>query len=424
MKRLRSAVMLLAVAMIVVACGRSGSESSSAGAAGSPVPTGPISGTINVWAMGTEGEKLGALAKDFMAKNSGVTVKVTAVPWDAAHNKISNAIAAKSTPDLSLIGTTWMGEFGAAGALDPTPSNIDKSKFFSGAWDTTVVKGTSYGVPWYVETRVIYYRKDLAEKAGITSAPANWDDLQTMAKAMVDKAGAKWGINLQAGGTGSWQTVLPFVWQKGGGIIDSAGKFTLDAQPNIDALTYYQSFYKDKLSPTALDPGALEAGFIKGSIGMFISGPWHIGILKDQSKAQPDFMSKVGLAPMPKETAGTSFVGGGDLVVFKNTKNRAAAWAFVQYLSQPDVQVKWYQTVADLPSVQSAWDDPSISGDANLKVFGEQLKDAKSPPAIATWEQIATVIDTEVEKLTKSGEAPDGAAKAMQTQATSTGTGL
>jgi multiple sugar transport system substrate-binding protein len=423
MTRLRSVVVLLAMAVLLAACGRSGGGSGTASTAGSPIPTGPLSGTLNVWAMGTEGEKLSVLAKDFMDKNTGVTVKVTAIPWDAAHNKIQSAIGG-TPPDVSLIGTTWMGEFAKAGAFDPTPSSIDKSQFFSGAWDTTVVNGTSYGVPWYVETRVIYYRKDLAEKAGFMEPPATWDQLKSMAAAMKTKAGAKWGINLQAGGTGSWQTVLPFVWQKGGGIVDDAGKFTLDAQPNIDALTYYQSFFTDKLSPTALDPGALEAGFIKGSIGMFVSGPWHIGILKDQSKADPSFMAKVGLAPMPKETAGTSFVGGGDLAVFKKTQNRAAAWAFVNYLSQPDVQAKWFKTVADLPSVQAAWSDPSIANDANLAVFGTQLKDAKSPPAIPTWEQIATAIDTEVEKLTKTGEAPDAAAKAMQQQAASIGTGL
>ena len=76
--------------------------------------------------------------------------------------------------------------------------------------------GTSYGVPWYVETRLIYYRKDLAEKAGVTPKPGwTWDDLKAFAKAMQDKGGAKWGISLPPGGTGSWQTFMPFAWQNG-----------------------------------------------------------------------------------------------------------------------------------------------------------------------------------------------------------------
>jgi len=424
MGKARIVAVVAALALLLVACGRNNSSNGGGSVApvGTPISSGPVSGNLEVWAMGTEGEKLDVLAKDFMAQNPDVKVKVTAVPWDAAHDKITSAMAANTTPDVSLVGTTWMGEFAAAGGLDPTPSSIDKSAFFPGSWDTTVVNGTSYGVPWYVETRVIYYRKDLAEKAGVTSAPTSWDDLKNMAKAMMDKAGVKYGLNLQAGGTGSWQTLMPFVWQNGGGIVDDSGTFTLDSQQNIDALKYYQSYFTDKISPTALDPGALESGFIDGSIGAFVSGPWHIGILKDQGG--DSFMSKVALATMPKEEAGTSFTGGGDLVVFKNTKNRDAAWKFVEYLSQPDVQAKWYQTVSDLPAVQSAWDDQSIANDQWLPTFRKQLQDAKSPPAIPNWEQIASAIDSETEKLCKSGEAPDAAAKAMQEQATSIGTGF
>ena len=78
--------------------------------------------------------------------------------------------------------------------------------------------------------------------------------------------------------------------------------------------------------------------------------------------------------------------------MFKDAKNRDGAWKFVQWLSKPEVQVKWYQAVKDLPAVQSAWDDASLSGDPYLKVFGEQLEDAKSPPTIPTWEQVAAVV--------------------------------
>jgi multiple sugar transport system substrate-binding protein len=85
--------------------------------------------------------------------------------------------------------------------------------------------------------------------------------------------------------------------------------------------------------------------------------------------------------------------------------------------------VKWYQTVSDLPAVQSGWNDPALAGDKFLSKFGEQLKDAKSPPAIPTWEQVAAAIDSEVEKATIGNTSPADAVKAMQQQATSIGTG-
>ena len=159
-----------------------------------------------------------------------------------------------------------------------------------------------------------------------------------------------------------------------------------------------------------------------GKIGAFSSGPWHIGILKDTGG--DDFMNGVTLAPMPKDVKQASFIGGSNLAVFKSAKNRDAAWKFVQWLSQPDVQAQWYATTSDLPAVQAAWDEGDLASDANLAVFGDQMKTAMAPPSIPTWEQVANVIDTELEKVCKSGMDPAEAAKAIQQQAEAIGTGL
>ncbi|WP_328473862.1 sugar ABC transporter substrate-binding protein [Actinoplanes sp. NBC_00393] len=407
--RLFTAVLLSAV--LVAGCGRGGSEG---GEAAEQVSEGKATGEITVWAMGTEGEKLGEFAKAFTAENPEATVTVTAVPWDAAHQKIAGAIAARQTPDVSMIGTTMQGEFAKSGALDATPPDLfSKDAFFPGAWDTTVVGGTSYGVPWYVETRGIYYRTDLATKAGFPDGPKTWDDLKAMAAAMQDKAGAKWGFNIQPGKTGSWQSVLPFAWSNGADI----SQYKFDTPEMTEALAYYQSFFTDGLSPKDLPQGALEPAFVKGEIAAFMSGPWHVGILKEQGAK--DF----AVAPMPQKKSSTSFIGGSNMAVFKDAKNRDAAWKFLAWLSKPAVQVRWYETVSDLPAVQDAWVDQSLSGDPILQVFGEQLKSAQAPPAYPTWEQVAAAFDVEVEKVCVAGEDPGTALKAVQGQADSIGTG-
>jgi len=417
-RRLATVVAIAAAMALAAGCGRdSGGEQDTAKAVGA----GKATGEITVWAMGTEGEKLAEFAKGFTAENPDAKVTVTAVPWDAAHQKIAGAIAARQTPDVSMIGTTYQGEFAKTGALDPTPADLfAKDSYFPGAWDSTVVDGTAYGVPWYVETRGIYYRKDLAAKAGITAAPKTWDELKAMAKALQTKAGAKWGINLQPGKTGSWQSVMPFAWSNGATITDG-DKFTFDSPAMTEALAYYQSFFTEKLAPTFLPEGQLEPDFVAGRIGAFMSGPWHVGILKDQGGA--GFADKFTVAPMPVKQTGTSFIGGSNIAVFKDAKNRDSAWKFIQWLSKPDVQVKWYQTVSDLPAVQSAWTDPALSGDAILSTFGAQLKDAKAPPAIPTWEQVSAAFDSEVEKLAVAGQDPATTAKAIESKATAIGTG-
>src|SRR5918995_2461267 len=114
--RRSAAVVALATAMALIAgCGRD------AGGGGQEEATnvseGKATGDITVWAMGAEGEKLGEFAKAFMAENPDAKVTVTPVPWDGAFQKIQSAIAAKQTPDVSMIGTTWQGTFASTGAL-------------------------------------------------------------------------------------------------------------------------------------------------------------------------------------------------------------------------------------------------------------------------------------------------------------------
>ena len=130
--------------------------------------------------MGTEGEELDAFADDFEAENPDADVKVTAVPWEAAHDKIADAIAAGETPDVSLIGTTWMGEFAERRRPRPDAGRPDRrGRLLPGRLG--VHGGGRHVVrrAWYVETRVLYYRTDLAEQAGWTEAPQTWDELSS-----------------------------------------------------------------------------------------------------------------------------------------------------------------------------------------------------------------------------------------------------
>src|SRR5262249_49434280 len=149
------ALALLLAALALVLGARSGDGTAKA-AAGGDVET------LTVWAMGTEGEKLGQLAQQFTKAHPDIKVRVTPIAWDVAQDKLLTSIAGDQTPDVAQMGTTWMAEFADAGALDEVPDDIGSSKFFKSAWGTNVVDGKAYGVPWYVETRLLYYRTDIA----------------------------------------------------------------------------------------------------------------------------------------------------------------------------------------------------------------------------------------------------------------------
>jgi multiple sugar transport system substrate-binding protein len=411
----------VAATMVLTSCGRS-SDAASAPTAASTIASGPATGTINMWAQGGEGDKLPAFAKEFEAANPGVKINVTAIPWDAAHNKYQTAIAGGTTPDVAQMGTTWMGDF--ADAFVPTPTSIDTSVFFPGSVKSTVVGGTAYGVPWSGDTRVVYYRKDLLERAGYTTFPTTWDDFKAVAKAMQTKAGAKWGVNLPAGGTDSFQSMLFIPWSAGAELMNNdQTKWTLDTPEWVDAMKYYQSFFTDGIANPNPNTGAgaQDAAFVDGSIPMFVGSPGEIQSLIQAGGA--GFEAKFGVALVPKDKSATSFVGGSNLVVFKNSKNQDSAWKFIQWLSQPEVQIKWRDAAGDLPLVASAWKDPSLAGDPKMTVIGDQLNSGNSPPQVPTWTQVSAAADTVLEQIVKAGANPADAMKSLQSTADSIGAG-
>ena len=405
-RSIRWTAALAAAGLVVAACGRDDDDDAGgSGGSAAPVEEGEATGTVSVWAMGTEGENLDTLATEFEAANPDVDVEVTAVPWDAAHDKIATAIAGGADARRQHGRDDVDGRVRRNRRPRPDADRSHRRRHSSSRARGTRRSSTdtSYAVPWYVETRVIFYRKDLAEAAGV-EPPTNWDELKSFAAALQEQ-GVEWGIDLHTGGTGAWQTFMPFAWQAGAEI-DEDGEFTLGSDAMVEAMEYYQSFFAEGLADPQSDPTSpLEVKMVDGKIGSFISGPWHMGLLREQGG--PEFEDKWDVTVMPTEEAGTSFVGGSNLAVFKDAANRDAAWKFVDFLMQPDVQQTWYETVTDLPSVQASWE----SGDARR---GSAAGDVRS----ATRGRQGTAVDPDVgagrighrqpDRVGRQGRTPPG----------------
>jgi multiple sugar transport system substrate-binding protein len=115
---------------------------------------------------------------------------VQQLPLTAAHQKLLTAFAGNSTPDLTQLGNTWLPEMVALDALEPLQSRVDRSgvvkrdDYFPSIWSTNIIDGTLYGVPWYVDTRMLFYRKDLLKQAGFDKPPQDWAQWRTMLGAL------------------------------------------------------------------------------------------------------------------------------------------------------------------------------------------------------------------------------------------------
>ncbi|MCI2956712.1 extracellular solute-binding protein [Agromyces atrinae] len=409
---------LVAVTLALTGCGRADDTGEGPAAAGT-IGDGPATGTLTMWAMGTEGELLPDFVAAFEEANPDVSIEVTAIPWDAAYNKFQTAIAAGNTPDIAMVGSTWMADF--TDAFSTVPTDLDTSDFFPGSMSTNEVGDRVAGVPWYVDTRVLYYRTDLAAQAGWDKAPETWDELKQLAADYQSKAGADFGMRLPAGND-SFQGTLWMPWSNGAELTDGDA-WTLDTPEMVEAYEYYQSFFTEGLSDPDADvsAGAQEAAFVDGSTPMLIDGPFMRSQLA--TLGGDGFDEKYATAVIPAKESSVSFSGGANLVVFNNGDNQTSAWKLAQWLSQPETQVDWYETSGDLPSAQSAWKDPSIADDASLTTFGTQLETAKATPVTTTWVQVGAAADQALELLRRGQATVEEALADLQAKADSIGMG-
>ncbi|MDQ1014293.1 extracellular solute-binding protein [Streptomyces afghaniensis] len=410
-------------ALVATGCGRS-ADSGPGNDAPAKIGAGKAKGTVVMWSLGDPDEPLKELAKKFEQENPDADVKITAVPWDGAHDKLTTAIAGGNTPDMSMVGSTWMAEMAALHGFQAAPTSIKSSDFYPGQWDTTKYKDTPYGVPFIADTQAVYYRTDLTAKAGIKGALAgHWDGYLKDLKAIQATAGKENPKLRHASGLvmgfNSWIFWLPMVWQQGSDIYDDkAGKFTFDTPEVAKALQNYASVPKQGLAPTDRADNVQE--FQDGLTAVYQEGAWAGGTFHKDS---PQLDGKWKTMPMPYTKQPAGFAGGTDLAVFKEAKNPDAAWKFARFLTEPANLATYVKATGTLPPSPQAWTEGKLTEDENLKAFAEQLEVSKAPPAITTWQQIADTIDSELEKLSLGKATVAQVQKTLQSKATSIGTG-
>ncbi|MFY4774070.1 extracellular solute-binding protein [Metabacillus sp. RGM 3146] len=361
--------------------------------------------TITVWGMGEEAKSLPKIAENFKKENPDIDVKVQAIPWETAHDKLLTAVASKNGPDVVQMGTTWIPEFASAKALmDLTPytkkyPELGADNYYSGSVETTKVNDQVVGVPWYVDTRVLFYRTDLLKQVGYSEAPKTWEELSDAAKKLANRGEGKYGISLDAK-----EQSLSFMFaRQNGSELLSGNKPLFNEKKFVEAVDYLNSFYKNGSAPKDLDIDILQAFKGDGILPMFISGPWSIKLINDQA---PELKGKWATAVLPKKENNISALGGSDLSVFQYTKNKEASLKFLAYMSKPKTQIEWMKMTNSLPAAKEAWKDPSLKENPDYKTLGDQMENAKPMPVIKQWEPIAQAYLTSFEKIYRGGADP------------------
>ena len=385
-----------------------------AGCGRSPA-AGPV--VLRFWAMGREGEVVDELVRDFERENPGIRVAVQQIPWSAAHEKLLTAYVGRAEPDVAQLGNTWIGEFVALRAIEPldrrlaSSAGMARDAYFPGIWDTNVIDGIAFGVPWYVDTRLLFYRRYFLARAGYATMPTTWREWRASMEAVKRLVGpGRFAIFLP---TNEFEQPVILGLQAGSPLLkDRATRGAFADSAFRSAFAFYLDLFRSGLAPAIgnNDIANLYQEFGRGTFAMYITGPWNLGEFR--RRLPPELQSSWATAPLPGPSgaaSGVSLAGGSSLVLFRSSPHQAEAWRLVEFLSRPASQARFYRLTGDLPARREAWQDTSLARDPQARAFWEQLQRVVPSPKIPEWESIANLLRDDAELAIRGGVPPDSA---------------
>jgi multiple sugar transport system substrate-binding protein len=397
--------------LLVMACGNSGNGGNTNTASVGYDKNQPKV-TVQFWYMPNGADPnayFQAEATAFEAAHPNITVQGTLVQWGDAFSKITTALTSGTGPDVTQLGTTWVGAFSKTGGLHPlTQGEIDgmggKSAFVPAAWASSSLAGSNQttAVPWFIDTRAIYYRKDILQSLNIdpTTAFTDWNALDsTLAK--IQQSGKMQAFGVP--GKSAYDVVhnfAPFVWGAGGDYVNADGsKSAISQSAAVDGVTEYETLAAKYVDPAVLQKGNsdVESLFGAGKFAVTTDGPW----LANQILA-PTASGGFGDGPTAKNGFGTApfpagpkdhkvFFGGSNLAVMKSSKQEAAAYEWVRWLANQG-QPSYVSKVGMWPARQLAANSSQFGSNQYMAAFKDQLQFGKAYPMVAAWGPIETAL--------------------------------
>lgn len=326
------------------------------------------------------------LIATFETENPGVQVRWVDVPWSAMEQKILAAVSAKTAPDVVNLNPNFASLLAGRNAwlyLDSKVPEQVRQQYLQNIWKASTFDGKSFGIPWYLTTRITIYNSKFLEEAGISKPPATYAELAAAAKQIKEKTG-KYAFFVSFVPEDAAE-VLQSLVQMGVELVDAEGKAAFNTPAGKAAFQYWVDLYKQGLLPReVLTEGhrrAIEL-YQAGEIALLNSGPQFF---KTIAQNAPDIARVSVAAPEITGSTGKKNVAVMNLVIPQSTDQPDAAVKFALFVTNNANQLAFAKAANVLPSTNEALKDPyfqllpadATSADKARAISAAQLKDAE-----------------------------------------------
>jgi multiple sugar transport system substrate-binding protein len=381
-------------------------------------PGKPYAGTKIVWLFSpaTQWEAIKQRVGQF-TELTGIEVEFAPIPYANLLDKITTeAVGGTGAYDAIWFTDSW----GPSLAQYFVPLNdrikadgLDMNRYPKAYQESGAFKGQQIALPIRGHPQLLFYRKDILEKAGV-KPPTTWKELEEASKIIKEKTGLYGISTFYAKGSGlqNLWVWLTYLWSNGGDIFDEKWRPIFNNAAGVEATQRYTDLLKKGYAP----PGAVTAteydgsnSVMQGESAMVITWWWHISNLTNAKTAKPEVVSNIAFAPVPgwEGKGSATYTTVGVIGMFKSSKKQDATWEFLKWATNPDLEKAWAldkskpETTTNVvvhkanlvdPEINKAWDNMQAAASKSLEV-------AKILPRLAEWPQVGSVLEIAINDI-------------------------
>ena len=380
--------------------------------------------TFSTWGSPEEMTILKPLLDQFQHDHPEITLKTLHVP-DKYFQKLHALLAANLAPDVMFLNNINFPVYASNDAfLDLGPylqksASLKAADFYPQTLEGFRWNGQIQGIPRDASNLVVFYNKDLFDKAHVAYPAPGWTREQMVETAKkltidADRDGhpEQFGISFQ----NYFLFWVPYVWSSGGDLFSpDRNSFTLDDPAALAGLQFHADLrHKYHVAPTAAEAGSTKMSqfFVQGKLAMVLNGRWAVPLYRQ------NLTFKWDIAPFPKGPAGSIVdADASGWVVSRHCANPDKAWQLVEFLAgkqaseaftRPGLIIPARKDVAESPVFMSPGQPP-----AHARVFLEALTSGRPMPAVPYWNAVVDLLDQSLEPVWEGRKSAAEALKGM-----------
>ncbi|WP_104841387.1 extracellular solute-binding protein [Sinorhizobium fredii] len=346
------------------------------------------------------------MTDDFQKQNPGIAVDLEFVPYEGLHDKIVLAQGSGDGYDAVLFDVIWPAEFAQNEVLVDVTDRITpemNAGVLPGAWTTVEYKGRRYGMPWVLDTKYLFYNKEMLAKAGFDAPPKTWAELMNQAKVIKEKKIVEhpvvWSWAQAEAVICDYGTLLSAF---GGKFLDDKGNSAFQSEGGLKALDYMAASIKDgTTNPNSREylEEDVRRVFQDGEAAFALNWTYMFNLANDPKQSK--VAGKVGVVAAPGVdgiTQASAVNGSMGLGITKSSKHPEEAWKYITFLTSQATQNKYAKL--SLPIWASSYDDPAvIEGQQEMVAAAKVGLPLMYPrPAVVKYQELSLLLQVAIQR--------------------------